>query len=125
MVYIGSEPGMNIVLFSDDEALASFCREVLIETFGATSKLEVARAGKRVSADDVCLWDFIPGQSVVPQTVDPANWGHWLFLADCKHLTDLEQLVGTSDIHVLLKPVAPAALRAFLAHQHRIHKDYG
>src|SRR3954468_12394448 len=116
---------MNVVLFSDDQALASFCREIMIETLGATSTLEVGSPGKLVSARDVCLWDFAPGQSVIPQTVDPANWRHCLFLADRKHLFDLEEFVGTSEIHVLLKPVVPAALRAFLTHQLRTQKDDG
>src|SRR4051812_19140626 len=91
----GASRKLNIVLFSGDETLASFCREVLAETFGAVSKLEVASAGRLVAADDVCLWDFIPGQSVIPKTLDQANWRRCLFLVELKHLTDLEELVGT------------------------------
>ena len=37
---------MNILLFSDDETLADFCRETVVEMFGPESKLEVGIAGQ-------------------------------------------------------------------------------
>jgi signal transduction histidine kinase len=112
---------MNVLLFSNDERLADFCREVLGDMFGPGAKLEVALPGQLPSREDLCLWDFIPGTTSVPQDLDPAKLRQHFFLLHRKHLPALQELVGTSDINVLLKPVMPATLRAFLgdAHQQR------
>ena len=105
---------MNILLFSNDRELADFCREILGEMFGAEAKLEVGFPGQLPSQEDLCLWDFIPGEASVPQDLDPAKLRKHFFLLHRKHLAALQELVGTSDINVLLKPVMPATLRAFL-----------
>jgi len=57
---------------------------------------------------------FIPGETPVPQDLDSAKLRKHFFLLHRKHLAALQELVGTSDINVLLKPVMPATLRAFL-----------
>lgn len=110
---------MNILLLSNDERLASLCREIVAETFGMESKLEVGAPGQIPDQEDLCLWDFIPGETVIPQDLDPAKLRKYLFLLHRKHLPALEQLAGTSDINVLLKPVTPATFRAFLCDAHR------
>ena len=112
---------MNILLFSNDEKLADFCRETLGEMFGMEAKLEVALPGQHPAQQDLCLWDFIPGETSVPQDLDPAKLRKHFFLLHRKDLPALQELLGTSDINVLLKPVMPATLRAFLgdAHQQR------
>ena len=112
---------MNLLLFSNDAKLADFCREILVEMFGARSNLEVGFRGRIPSPEDVCLWDFTPGKTSIPQGLDPAKLHKHLFLLHRKHLPALKELVGTSDINVLLKPITPATLRAFLgdAHQQR------
>ena len=110
---------MNILLFSNDGKLADFCRKILAELFGLESKLEVGFPGQLPSPDDVCLWDFLPGETAIPQDLDPAKLRKHLFLLHRKHLPALQKLVGTSDVNVLLKPVTPATLRAFLDDAHR------
>ena len=114
---------MNILLFSNDEKLADFCREILCEMFGTESRLEVGFPGQCPSQEDLCLWDFIPGEMPIPQDLDPAKLRKSLFLLHRKHLPALQALVGTVDINVLLKPVTAATLRVFLsdAHQQRAH----
>ena len=52
---------MNIILFSNDEKLADFCRGILAEMLGMESKLEIGLPGQFPSQDDLCLWDFVPG----------------------------------------------------------------
>src|ERR1022692_1908763 len=110
---------MNILLFSNDGKLADFCRKIVAELFGLESKLEVGFPGQLPSQDDVCLWDFLPGETAIPQDLDPAKLRKHLFLLHRKHLPALQKLVGTSDVNVLLKPVTPATLRAFLDDAHR------
>jgi signal transduction histidine kinase len=112
---------MNILLFSNDEKLAGFCREILAEMFGRDSRLDIGLPGQLPSQEDLCLWDFIPGETAIPRELDPGKLPRHLFLVQRKHLPALHELVGTSDINVLLKPVMPATLRAFLgdAHQQR------
>jgi len=58
---------MKIVLFSNDERLAAFCTEILTETFGGDSKLEMGVPGQPDSGEDLCLWDFIPGETSFPK----------------------------------------------------------
>jgi len=117
---------MNILLFSHDEKLAGFCLAILVEMFGMESKLEVGFPGQVPTREDLCLWDFIPGETAIPRDLDPTKLRKHLFLLQRKHLPALQKLVGTSDINVLLKPVTPATLRACLgdAHQQRTH-DHG
>ena len=116
---------MNILLFSNDEKLADFCRGILAEMSGMESNLEIGLPGQLPSQDDLCLWDFVPGETDIPQDLDPSKLGKHLFLLHRKHLPALQELVGTSDINVLLKPVTPVTLRAFLsdAQQQRRHEN--
>lgn len=110
---------MNILLLSNDERLADFCREILVETFGLESRVDVGSPGQIPSSEDLCLWDFIPGETAPPQHLDAASLRKYLFLVDRKHLAVLEELVGTSKLNVLLKPVSPATMRAFLSDAHQ------
>lgn len=110
---------MNILLLSNDQELAVFCREIVFETFGTESKVDVGFPTQTPSQEDLCLWDFVPGETVIPADLGFAKLRKHLFLVDRKHLPALEELVGTSDINVLLKPVTPAAMRAFLSDAHR------
>jgi len=116
---------MKILLFSDDEQLAGFCRDVLVDMFGGESKLEVGFPGQVPSQEDLLLWDFIPGKTAIPKDLDPEKLRRHLFLLHREHLRALEELVGTAEINVLLKPVTSATLRAFLsdAHLQRTHED--
>jgi signal transduction histidine kinase len=116
---------MNVLLFSNDQKLADFCREILDGMFGTESKLEVGFPDQCSSQVDLCLWDFIPGKTTIPQDFDPVKLRKSLFLLHRKHLPALQELLGTVDINVLLKPVTGATLRAFLsdAQQQRAHDN--
>lgn len=110
---------MNILLFSNDQRLAAFCGDVLTEMFGSESKVEIGVPGQAASQKDLCLWDFIPGETPIPENFSTAGSPRHLFLLHRQHLPLLQQLLGTSDINVLLKPVLPTTLRAFLGDAHR------
>jgi len=110
---------MNILLFSNDENLAAFLRQSLLEMFGPESKLEIALRGQSPSPESLCLWDFVPGETTISQAFDSATLPRHLFLLHRQHLPALQELLGTSDINVLLKPIVPATLRAFLGDAHR------
>ena len=108
---------MDILLFSNDSNLAGFCREVVVEVFGAESKLAVGSPAQLPGDEDLCLWDFTPGETSIPQ-LDTRTLRRHLFLLHRKHLPALHELLGTSNVNVLLKPVTAATLRAFLGDSH-------
>ena len=116
---------MNILLLSNDEKLAQFCREIIVEMFGAGSALEVGLPGQMPIQADICLWDFVPGETAIPEDLDPAKLRKHLFLLHRKHLPSLLELAGTSDINILLKPVTSATMRAFLCDAHGHVRDNG
>src|SRR5690242_19246302 len=103
---------MNIFLFTKDDDLVVFCREVVVDMFGAESKLEIGLS-QIPQGNDLCLWDFVPEETVLPEALDIASPRH-LFLVNRQHLRALQELLGTSDLRVLLKPMMPSTLRAFL-----------
>ena len=105
---------MNVLLFSNDPSLADLCRNTLHEMFGKESKLQMGRPAQIPSHEDLCLWDFAPGETAIPRGLDPAKLRRHLFLLQRQHLPALQEIVGTPDIHVLLKPLTAATLRAFL-----------
>lgn len=116
---------MNLLLFSNDQKLAAFCGDVLTEVFGAESKVEIGIPGQVLPEHDLCFWDFIPGETAIPEDFDTARLPRHLFLLQRRDLPRLQELLGTSDVNVLLKPVMPATLRAFLgdAHRRQIHDN--
>lgn len=109
---------MTIHLFSNDEKLAGFCREILTQSFGANSRVEIGIPGQPTPHDNLCLWDFVPGETTIPDDIDPARLARHLFLVHRQHLPILQGILGTSEINVLLKPVMPAMLHAFLGYTH-------
>jgi signal transduction histidine kinase len=110
---------MNVLLLSNDKKLADFCRQILVEMFDSESRLDVGFPGQIPSYEDLCFWDFVPGEAAIPPVLDPARLRKCLFLVHRADLPALEALVGTSDINVLLKPVTPVTMRAFLCDAHQ------
>jgi len=104
----------HISLFSNDEALIGFLREAVAESLGSEFILEAGVPSQVPSRHDLCVWDFIPGETVFPLGIDPNEWRQHLFLLHRKHLGALRAAIGVSDLNVLLKPLTKAALRAFL-----------
>jgi len=110
---------MNVLLFSADAVLADLCRGALLEMFGRESTLQVGYPGQLPSDEDLCLWDFVPGETAVLGNLDPVNLRKHLFLVQRKHLPALQELAGTNDLNVLLKPITSVTLRAFLGNVDR------
>jgi signal transduction histidine kinase len=104
----------QISLFSKDETLVRSLEESIAGGLEGEFTLEVKTPGQVPSSLDLCIWDFIPGETVFPRRISENEWRKHLFLLHRKNLGVLRALVGVSDIHVLLKPVTGAALRAFL-----------
>jgi signal transduction histidine kinase len=114
---------VRVAVFSKDETLVRFCREILSELFGAASAVVTGIPGCVISSADVCIWDFTPGETAIPQDLEPAELcNHW-FVLNRKDLPALQAVVGASDLKVLLKPVTWVALRAFLAGAHGLGKE--
>jgi signal transduction histidine kinase len=106
---------LDVVLYSKDEALVGLCREILPEIFGAQWTLKGGIPGQAPPGCDLCVWDFLPGETVLPGSVKPAALrSHW-FILQRSDIGALQAELGTSNLQILLKPVTRSALRAFLA----------
>jgi signal transduction histidine kinase len=103
---------MKIHLFSSDEALAAFCRDVVAELFGAEAMLEIGVPQSPPSNGDVCLWDYTPGETPIPDKLDAARH---CFLLYRKDLPALRHAAGVADVNVLLKPLTTSTLCAFFS----------
>lgn len=104
----------QILLFSKDEELVKCLREVVAEGPGSEFGLEVNVPGPIPARNGLCIWDFVPGETALPQPAGRHQWRNYLFLLHRKDLAALRALLGVSDINVLLKPVTRSVLRAFL-----------
>jgi len=89
-------------------------QESVAKGLGREFTLKVKAPGQIPSGQDLCIWDFVPGETIFPQGLRQSEWRKHLFLLHRKDLGVLRSLVGVSDINMLLKPVTRAALRAFL-----------
>src|SRR5260370_39173302 len=105
----------QISLFSQNEALVRFMQASIAEGLGKEFTLEVKAPGQIPSGQDLCIWDFVPGETIFPQWLRQTEWRKHLVLLHRKDLGVLRSLVGVSDVNMLLKPVTRAALQAFLA----------
>ncbi len=106
---------ITVALISTDEELGKFCREVLAQHFGSGSTLVSRTDGRVEPDDDICIWDFVPGETLVPRDLDRSRPTKHLFLVYREHLGALEAHLGTSELNVLLKPATRATLTAFLS----------
>lgn len=134
-LFIGGRLTVHISLFSNDSALVTLLRDAIGETLGSEFTLEVRSAGQPAglsqlaARDGLYVWDFVPGETVLPQDIVRSHWRTSLFLLHRKDLAVLKTLMGDSEVNVLLKPVDPAGLRAFLggysAHRSGVEDDAG
>jgi signal transduction histidine kinase len=105
---------VSVRLVSNDSALAECCRDVLAELFGSEWALVSGAWDPAASTDHLCIWDFTPGETVIPQDLWVSKTGkHW-FLVQKQDVTALLSGVGTTEINVLLKPVTHDGLVALL-----------
>ena len=104
---------IRVVLLSKDEALAQSCREVLDELIGTEWIFARSVSNESGRDGDVCIWDFIPDETEL-LALSPDRLQSHLFLLHRQDLEVLRELVGTSNVKALLKPVTHATLKAFL-----------
>ena len=105
---------LQVALFTEAPELARLLRETIAEAPRSEFSLEVKSVGQLPPQTSLCIWDFVPGETILPPGIDRAQWRNHLFLLYRKDLSALKALIGVSDINVLLKPVTRTALRAFL-----------
>lgn len=105
---------LQVSLVSEAPELVRLLRDALAETPGSNFALEVRAGDQPPPQSDLCIWDFVPGKTVFPDGIGGNQWRKHLFLLHRSELGALKSLIGISDIHVLLKPVTRANLRAFL-----------
>ena len=101
---------MDIILISEDRDLYRMCVEILAEILDQPWTLSTAGADDRVLRADVCIWDC---EAEVP--LPSRGYGHCckhLYLVSRKDLPGFRRQVA--EAHVLLKPVTPVTLAAFL-----------
>jgi len=106
--------GLNVILASEDKALVEFCREVLFQLFGTEWTLETGVPRRIISPDSLCIWDVAPGEITIPHNLESAELRRNWFIVYREDLAALHQVLGRSDLNVLLKPVTRAALQSFL-----------
>ncbi|MBS1858187.1 MAG: HAMP domain-containing histidine kinase [Acidobacteria bacterium] len=115
---------MDVALLSKDNTLVGFCREVLEEMFGTGWTLRQEPSGRIPDQSDLYIWDYTPGETILPESLDLTRLrSHW-FLLRLNDLHTLQERLGTSDINVLLKPVTRATLRAFLEGAKSRHDEH-
>lgn len=118
---------MKIVLVSRDQILARSCREILNELPGSDTFLVVeAAATGVVPPHDLCLWDFVAEETAGLSELSgltSSSLQRCFFLTQKRYLPILQELTGTSDLQVLLKPVTPATLRAVLGEACRLWRE--
>jgi signal transduction histidine kinase len=102
---------MNVGLVSEDRELLKLCREVVADMSGETWSVALVKGDSEAIAD-LCLWDYLP-QMDLPPTLFSQPSRH-LFLVHRHDLDDFRTRTGATDTHILLKPVIPATLTAFL-----------
>jgi signal transduction histidine kinase len=114
---------MNAVLVSEDQGLAKSCREVLSELLDSNWVLSVEDGRGPIPPHDLCIWDFTREAAEALALVDRPKLQRWYFLANKAQLPHLQELAGTAQLHILLKPVSAATLRAQLAEPCRTWRE--
>jgi signal transduction histidine kinase len=103
---------MDIVLVSEDRELYRACLEILAEILNQPWTLSAASAGDAIPHADLCIWDYQPA-------APSPNYGYRLpskrlYLVSRKDLAEFRQQNPVAEANVLLKPVTPVTLAAFL-----------
>ena len=94
--------------------LIRLLRETVAEVLGADYGVEAGNPPQVPFRNDLCIWDFVPEETIFPSGFAHTEWRRHLFLIERKHLGALRARMGASNLNVLLKPVTQIALRAFL-----------
>ncbi len=103
---------MEIVLVSEDRELYRVCLEILDEILNRPWTLSSASAGDAISHVDLCIWDY-QTDGPLPNHAYKFSSKH-LYLVSRKDLPGFRQRAAVSEANILLKPVTPVTLAAFL-----------
>ncbi len=103
---------MDIVLVSEDRELYRSCLEILGEILHQPFTLSVAGAGDAFPYADLSIWDY-QADGAVPNFGQRFPSRH-LYLVSRKDLPGFRKQAAVSDANILLKPVTPVTLAAFL-----------
>lgn len=103
---------MDIVLISEDPELYRICQEILAEILTQPWTLSPASTGDAASHADLCIWDY---QTDVPlPSHGPGFSFKHLYLVSRRDLPRFRKQTAVSEANILLKPVTPVTLAAFL-----------
>ena len=103
---------MRVVIDSEDPELIVVCQEVVARLSAEGHPMTLAGWYERAEGD-VCLWDLPGLPATLPeQGAHPAGFD--IYLVDRSHLTEVLDRFPQLAASVLLKPVNPVALEAFL-----------
>jgi signal transduction histidine kinase len=103
---------VDVVLVSEDRELYRLCQEILGEILKQPWTLSAADADGAIPRADLCIWDYHAGVHL-PNLGDGFSAKH-LYLLNRKDLPEFRQHTAASEANVLLKPVTPVTLAAFL-----------
>jgi len=101
----------TLTVISEDANLIAMCREALRELVPADTWELVTAKECPDSISGVCLWDYYPGQTILPASSADAKH---LFVVSPKDLNAFREAAPLADGSILLKPVTRAVLHAFL-----------
>lgn len=106
---------IKVALISKDQSIAGSCRTILAELFGPEFTLTMGFTRELVSQADLCIWDFVPGETdPILQAIEVGRLQSDLFVVHRSDVEALRDLMGSPNVNLLLKPLLPATLRAFL-----------
>ncbi|MGB7762300.1 MAG: ATP-binding protein [Bryobacteraceae bacterium] len=103
---------MDIVLVSEDRELYRICLEILDEILHQPWTLSAASLDDPISDADLCIWDYLTGVGL-PNYNCTSSSKH-LYLVSRKDLPEFHRQMAVAEAHILLKPVTPVTLAAFL-----------
>jgi len=103
---------MDIVLVSEDRELYRVCLEILDEILSQPWTLSAAGESDAVSHADLCIWDY-QSDGALPNCGHGFSSKH-LYLVSRKDLPGFRRQTAVAEASILLKPVTPVTLAAFL-----------
>lgn len=99
-------------MISEDRELYHSCLEILGEILHQPFTLSSARLGDAILRVDLCIWDC-QANIGLPNCAQRLSSKH-LYLVSRKDLPEFRKQAAVSDANILLKPVTPVTLAAFL-----------
>jgi signal transduction histidine kinase len=105
---------VKVSLVSKDRKLYKFCQEILPGLSGGHSLLDRRDHYEAQSFEsDVFIWDFQPGMEI-PVRIVGNNLRKHIFVVHSRDMIEFREKVPFDAASLLLKPVSPSALSAFI-----------